>query len=123
MKRKMRKMVTAVVLACMFVGTYSMAFSRSFVYDFSHYLPSQVYNGKAERIKISLNVSHWGSNSFVIKQVSNGIFSSEVYATKTVKKKKGNKQVVYFNRHASCQYQFWKKQDGKRIQGTGKITW
>lgn len=110
-------------VAFMLSFSYSIAFSRSFVYDFAHYLPSRVYNGKAQKIKISFNVSHWGSKSFVVKQVSNDIFFSKTYATKTINKKAGNKQTITFSNHGSCQYQFWKKEDGKRIQGTGKINW
>lgn len=123
MSKKVTKVVCSMIVLSFLVCSNSLAFSRSFVFDFSHYLPSKVYKGNEKTIKINVDVSVWGSDSFYIKQVSNSLFSKKTYATKYIKKSSGNKQTVTFSNNGSCQYQFWKKDDKKRIQGTGTIKW
>lgn len=120
-KKRLITLVALLVLALHF--TSADAFTRNFVYDFTHHIPGPVYNGTKSKINISLKVTSWGSSSFTIKQVKSGIFSSTTYATKNIAKKNGNKQTISFSNHGGCQYQFWKASDGKRIIGTGTIVW
>ena len=126
MKNKKIKIIALILCISIFsTGILVSAMNRKFAYDFTHYIEGRVYYGPNNKCKITLDVDSWGSDSFYIKQVEYHIFGSKTITSKTFYKKNGNKQTKTFTYVANrgYEYQFWKKQDGKRIIGTGKIEW
>lgn len=120
--------IIIVLLVSIFVTTgVALAASRDFTYNFKHQITiSKISKATKNKATITCYTTSNKSKSktFTVEQYQKGVFSAKRVGKGTITcTKKGDSVTFSTKKGEKYTYEFWKKQDGKAMLGSGRITY
>ncbi|WP_222717512.1 hypothetical protein [Listeria portnoyi] len=119
----------SLIIFMMFLPTLTVfAASKDFKFNMTHQLSIGSYKSTKTSVTGKVNMSNWGGdNYFTIHVYRKDLFSSKLMGRMTYSKSSAGSPyystVSGLSKGTTYRYEIWKNQNGKRIIGTGSLSY